>query len=276
MSKPQYQQKFRHCWLKDPLLKNWLIAVESTAGIFGKCRVYNQNLSNRYADLKNHRSSKKHQKNETLIIGPRPQPKIPFQRDADLFAAKQAEARLSLFVAQHTSINISDHLVNACKKSFYGKAIENLHMNRGYMFEKTLREIKDKNNYFTPSDETVLEERCVNFIAVLIEQLIARLPNNIDQTLKTKKEGLTELLKYFGKSDDLINKIETQYENTSFLKWNNYINTKEFRCEVKNFKDSGNENPFLELADFAVEVLTLAQSNAEVERLFSQMNIIKN
>lgn len=132
-----------------------------------------------------------------------------------------------------------------------------------------------------------LRERCIDFISSLIEQLKARLPNNInilekisllsvDKTLKRKKERLTELLKYFGKSDHLINKIETQYENISFLKWSNYKNTIEFWCEVKNFKDSANENPFLELVDFAMEVLTLPHSNTEVERLFSQMNIVKN
>lgn len=130
MPKPQYEQKFRHAWLKDPLLKDWLIALESTTGTVGKCRVCNQILSNRYADLKSHRSSKKHQKNELLIIGPKPQPKIPFQRDADVFVSKQAEARMSMFIAQHTSINICDHLINACKKCFDGKAVENLHMHR--------------------------------------------------------------------------------------------------------------------------------------------------
>lgn len=99
---------------------------------------------------------------------------------------------------------------------------------------------------------------------------------SVDQTLKRNKEKLTELLKYFGKSNDLISKIETQYENINFIKWDNCANTKEFWCEVKNFKDSANKNPFLELADFAIEILTLPHSNAEVERLFSNMNIVKN
>lgn len=154
------------------------------------------------------------------------------------------------------------------------------------MFEKTVREIKTKNN-FTASDEAMLRERCIHFIISLIEQLKTRFPNNInilekvsllsvDHTLKKNKEKLTGLLQYFGKSDDLISKIETQYENISYIKLNNYTNTKEFWCEVKNFKDSAGENPFFHLADFATQVLTLPHSNAEVERLFSQMNIIKN
>lgn len=104
--------------------------MESTTEILGKCKVCNQIVSNRYADLKSHGSSKKHKQNEKLIIGPQPHPKILFQNNTDLFMSKQAEARLSLFIAQHTSINISDHLISTCKKSFDGKTVENLHMHR--------------------------------------------------------------------------------------------------------------------------------------------------
>lgn len=37
-----------------------------------------------------------------------------------------------------------------------------------------------------------------------------------------------------------------------------------------------NENPFQEIAEFVLSLLVLPYSNAEVERLFSMMNIIKN
>lgn len=603
MAKPQYKQKFCQACLKDPPLQNRLIRVKRSTEILGKCKVCNRIISNRRSnrisneDLKNHRSSKIHQKNELLKIKskPKPQPKIlPFQRDADLFMSKQAKARLSLFIAQHTS-NISDHLINACKKCFDGKAVENLHVDRtkysgvikniiepfffedlktdvgdskysliidesttvnkylgiiiiyfsnkhnkfvtsyldivpitkcnakglitaikraltkynfdiknlmgigtdnasvmvginkklyvklkkevpnlilipcichslqlavsysarqylprniefiihetynwfnksayrqdtykriynllnygldplkivqacqtrwlficsavsriceqwlelkrhfnivklndkcytakllsdmynddimfaylsflkpilddvqrinklfetnnidptillknllslikslvkkvtkpdtqidifkinftnlidkngcylGQMFEKTLRKIKKNNNNFTTNDEAMLRERCINFIINLIEQLKARLPENVnilkkmsllsvDQTLKRNERKLTELLEYFRKSDDLISRIETQYENVSLFKWNNCTNTREFWCEVKNFKNNANENQFLELADFAMEVLTLPLSNAEVECLFSSMNTAIN
>jgi len=42
-----------------------------------------------------------------------------------------------------------------------------------------------------------------------------------------------------------------------------------------NFKDASNENPFKSLASFAVMLLILPISNAEVVRLFSQLNLIK-
>lgn len=49
----------------------------------------------------------------------------------------------------------------------------------------------------------------------------------------------------------------------------------EFWAEVKRHKDAGGNNRFMELADFATHILTLPFSNAEVERVFSQMNLVK-
>lgn len=43
-----------------------------------------------------------------------------------------------------------------------------------------------------------------------------------------------------------------------------------------NYKKSVNENPFQELLEFTLEVVILPQSHAEVERLFSTMNLVKS
>jgi hAT family C-terminal dimerisation region len=40
-------------------------------------------------------------------------------------------------------------------------------------------------------------------------------------------------------------------------------------------RNAGNENPFAELAEFAISLLVLPFSNADVERIFSLMNNIK-
>jgi hypothetical protein len=99
MPKPQYAQKFRQAWLKDPLLKDWLQAVESTA----KCKLCSQILTSRYSELKSHGESRKHKTNAKNIVGTS-QPKIPFTRLDQLDGARKAEARLALFVAKHTAI----------------------------------------------------------------------------------------------------------------------------------------------------------------------------
>ena len=49
-----------------------------------------------------------------------------------------------------------------------------------------------------------------------------------------------------------------------------------FWNEVLRFKDAQGESRFEELATFAITLLILPHSNADVERLFSSMNVTKN
>lgn len=48
-----------------------------------------------------------------------------------------------------------------------------------------------------------------------------------------------------------------------------------FWAEVLNFKDTAGNNPYINIAKFAIQLLTLPWSNAEVERVFSQVNLVK-
>lgn len=184
MPKPQYEQKFRQAWLKDPLLKNWLIAVESSSGITGKCKMCNQILSNRYADLKSHKDSKKHKKNENLILGPCPQSRIPFQKETDLFVAKQTEGRLSLFVAQHTSVNVSDYLTNTCRKCFDSKVVDNVQMHKtkcsaiiknvlaSYFFEDLKSDIGDSKYSLIIDESTdITVKKYLGIIIILVQNI---------------------------------------------------------------------------------------------------------
>ena len=49
-----------------------------------------------------------------------------------------------------------------------------------------------------------------------------------------------------------------------------------FWSEVWQFRDAAGLNPFQELSQVAVSVLSLPHSNAEIERVFSQMSVVKN
>jgi hypothetical protein len=69
MKKAQYTQKFRDAWMKDPLLKEWLVNVESTVGKIAKCKFCICTLTNKYSDLKNHANSRKHKMNAEIILG---------------------------------------------------------------------------------------------------------------------------------------------------------------------------------------------------------------
>jgi len=52
-------------------------------------------------------------------------------------------------------------------------------------------------------------------------------------------------------------------------------NTVHFWCEIFNYTDASGLNPFAELSSLARRLLVLPWSNVEIERLFSQMNIVK-
>lgn len=66
MPKTQYTQHFRHSWLQDPQLKDWLQIIESTAGQVAKCKLCGTTLRSHYGDLKSHGMSKKHLQNKKV------------------------------------------------------------------------------------------------------------------------------------------------------------------------------------------------------------------
>jgi hypothetical protein len=74
---------------------------------------------------------------------------------------------------------------------------------------------------------------------------------------------------------ETIGKINVQWNNITNIKWLEKIETHSFCYEVSMYRDSSDTNPFFELSEFALKLLVLPWSNAEVERIFSQMNIIK-
>lgn len=45
---------------------------------------------------------------------------------------------------------------------------------------------------------------------------------------------------------------------------------------VNEYRDAAGENPFKKLSDFVLKLLSLPFSNADVERVFSTMNFVKN
>lgn len=96
-----------------------------------------------------------------------------------------------------------------------------------------------------------------------------------ESILKQHKDDIIPLLQLFVTSRDTIDVINSQYTNISFVKWTETSSTSSFWVEVFYFKDSVGNNPFKELANFALEILSLPWSNAEVERVFSQLNIVK-
>lgn len=131
-----------------------------------------------------------------------------------------------------------------------------------------------------------IRQKCINFIVKLIQEISNRVPDNIEilkhadclsveNTLKTIKEDINDLLILLKYSPDEISKIDNQWRKINLIKRHNISCTIKFWIEVANYKNSDNDNPFFELSKVALIILTLPHSNAEIERLFSQINLIK-
>ncbi|KAL3180408.1 hypothetical protein MRX96_008971 [Rhipicephalus microplus] len=158
----------------------------------------------------------------------------------------------------------------------------------GYLFETYVDNMKaQKTDEFSVADEAVMRESCIRFITTLVDQIRQRLPDNITVLQKTSllsvenalcvvKEPLIPLLEAMAVPPETIEKIRNQWGKITLLDWKQISSTQSFWCEVHSYKDACGENPFAELAGFAMSMLVLPYSNAEVERTFSQLNIVKS
>ncbi|KAH9371275.1 hypothetical protein HPB48_009322 [Haemaphysalis longicornis] len=72
---------------------------------------------------------------------------------------------------------------------------------------------------------------------------------------------------------ETIEKIQNQWSKITLPDWKQISSTQSFWCEVHSYKDACGENPFAELAGFAMSMLVLPYSNAKVEMTSSQLNI---
>lgn len=135
----------------------------------------------------------------------------------------------------------------------------------------------------------MLKDRCVAFIIKLCHELQNRLPTNLvlleqmkilhpSESLKQRvhKLAITDLAKEFIDDHKEISIIENQWNNLTNIKWMNITSSDDFWTEVSNYRDSCEENPYKELSKFALYLLSLPYSNADVERVFSKMNLIKS
>lgn len=99
---------------------------------------------------------------------------------------------------------------------------------------------------------------------------------SVERILNAKKDSIIEILEHFKLPVSQIDELLLQYNNVHLLKWANTDCTIKFWAEVNSYVDSGGSPRFKALASFVLKLLSLPWSNAEVERLFSQMNIVKS
>ncbi|KAK3892454.1 hypothetical protein Pcinc_003687 [Petrolisthes cinctipes] len=98
----------------------------------------------------------------------------------------------------------------------------------------------------------------------------------VDECLRVVKEPIVEIAELLGYDPEQIDRIDNQWRNLTIVQWVETTSTAKFWIEVNGYKDASGVNPYPELCELAISVLSLPHSNAEVERLFSQMNIVKS
>lgn len=172
-----------------------------------------------------------------------------------------------------------------CRKDFLTENLESYIHYRAYLgFEV---EEKLHNLRLSTEEETEFRKRCITFLLKLHSELQARLPENVkvlrhisvlsvSNSLRPMKESLVPIMKHLQVPSETITKAEFQWQNLTSVKWKETSDTLSFWHEVANYKDASGVNPFQCLVDVATSLLVLPWSNAEVERIFSTMNIIKN
>ncbi|KAH9362499.1 hypothetical protein HPB48_015587 [Haemaphysalis longicornis] len=155
----------------------------------------------------------------------------------------------------------------------------------GYLFETYVDNVKaQKTDGFSLADEAVMRGSCIRFITTLVDQIRQRLPYkitvlqetsllSIENALCVVKELLIPLLEAMAVPPETIEKIQNQWSKITLLNWKHISSTQSFWCEVHSCKDACGDNLFAELA---MSMLVLPYSNAEVERTFSQLKIVKS
>lgn len=147
-------------------------------------------------------------------------------------------------------------------------------------------EFEDLIKNTNKKEQEVLKDRCLQFLKVLLKQFQQRLPKNIHilekvslvsvrNALQVVKETLTPLMEIFKYDTQNMDKVNHQWNNLTSIKWIEHINTAKFWKEVDDYVDASGNNPFNDLCKLSKRILVLPWSNADVERLFSQMNIVK-
>ncbi|CAN8027477.1 unnamed protein product [Ixodes persulcatus] len=107
------------------------------------------------------------------------------------------------------------------------------------------------------------------FKILLQKKIISTSLLSVENTWCVMNEPLISLLEAVAVPPETIEKIRNHWSKITLLNWEQILSTQSFWCEVHSYKDACGENPFAELAGFAMSMMVLPYSNAEVERTFS-------
>lgn len=152
----------------------------------------------------------------------------------------------------------------------------------GHGCESILNQINDQIK------ATTIRLNCVKFVIKLIDELKDRLPSNlhlleniselsVNQCLRINRNNFLsiELLDLLDVKNS-IDVLQFQWLTLPNVQWYEVDNSIKFWFEVYNYENSSRVNSYRELAMFVFTILALPLSNAEIERIFSSLSIVKS
>ena len=116
MPKVQYSQNYRNEWESIPEFKDWIQPVSSDR-TKAFCKFCKTEIRAKVFDLKKHLTTTKHISAAKPFSSKR-QTKLDFKPSFSTTSSSIAEAKLSLFIAAHSSLNTSGHLSLLYKEIF--------------------------------------------------------------------------------------------------------------------------------------------------------------
>lgn len=132
-----------------------------------------------------------------------------------------------------------------------------------------------------------VKERCKNFMLELLTEVQRRLPDNVDILLMLKnfhpsnvtsqcKRSIVPVACRYKSTFADMDSLENEWENVSFVQWPKEClnDTVSFWAEVNEYTMSSGVKKFPNLSSLALSLLSLPYSNASIERIFSQMNVV--
>ncbi|XP_015121235.1 uncharacterized protein LOC107044020 [Diachasma alloeum] len=147
----------------------------------------------------------------------------------------------------------------------------------------------------TTQDLNIVKQRARSYILKIVAQLVKRLPHNLGviekincftpavclaQTNSISARDLPweladETIDRDGVESQL-RKLQTKRLADISLDFSDAVSPEEFWIGVRRLKNKNGERTFNDVANFALRALTLPTSNADIERIFSVMTIVKN
>jgi len=185
--------------------------------------------------------------------------------------------------------------INPCKED------EFIPISQIYLGVKVLQAMNDQNNVFQQNEKEDFFRRCREFLKIsaqqisnrfdmqnpVLEKLKALHPKNaLSLSYRDTTPTLLNLMKVIlrvlscNDSNDMMQKIDDQWRrlpfSTAFLpKDLEKTHVDKFWNEILDNKNAAGKSEFHELATFALDVLCLPHSNADCERIFSRVNLMK-